>query len=123
MIFYLCGNLGNLRKAEENPNFRFVKGSISDADFVMELFRKEKFDIVVNFAAETHVDRCIHNPGIFIRSNVVGTQVLLDAAKTYGVSRYHQVSTDEVYGDLPLNRPELFFTEETPLIPQVLIRL
>ncbi len=110
-----AGNLENLRKAEENPNFRFVKGSISDADFVMELFRKEKFDIVVNFAAETHVDRCIHDPGIFIRSNVVGTQVLLDAAKTYGVSRYHQVSTDEVYGDLPLNRPELFFTEETPL--------
>ena len=81
----------------------------------MDLFAKEKFDIVINFAAESHVDRSITDPGVFVRTNVMGTQVLLDASKEYGVKRYHQVSTDEVYGDLPLDRPDLFFTEETPL--------
>ena len=90
-------------------------GDIADREFIMELFAKEKFDVVCNFAAETHVDRSVNDPGVFVRSNVMGTQVLLDAAKEYGVTRYHQVSTDEVYGDLPLDRPDLMFTEETPI--------
>ena len=110
-----AGNLSTLKKAMENPNFRFVKGDISDREFVFNLFEEEKFDIVVNFAAESHVDRSIENPGIFLTTNVIGTQVLMDASRKYGVKRYHQVSTDEVYGDLPLDRPDLFFTEETPL--------
>ena len=100
---------------EDKPNYRFVHGDIADRDFIMKLFEKEKFDIVVNFAAESHVDRSVINPEIFIQTNVLGTQVLLDASKTYGIKRYHQVSTDEVYGDLPLNRTDLFFTEETPI--------
>jgi dTDP-glucose 4,6-dehydratase len=82
---------------------------------MMDLFEKERFDIVVNFAAESHVDRSITDPGIFVQTNIMGTRVLLDASKKYSVKRYHQVSTDEVYGDLPLDRPDLFFTEETPL--------
>lgn len=110
-----AGNLSTLKKALENPNFKFVKGDIADRDFVFNLFEEEKFDIVVNFAAESHVDRSIENPGIFLTTNVIGTQVLMDASRKYGVKRYHQVSTDEVYGDLPLDRPDLFFTEETPL--------
>lgn len=110
-----AGNLSTLKKAMENPNFRFVKGDISDREFVFNLFEEEKFDIVVNFAAESHVDRSIEDPGIFLKTNVIGTQVLMDASRKYGVKRYHQVSTDEVYGDLPLDRPDLFFTEETPL--------
>jgi len=93
----------------------FQKGDIADADFVGALFKKEKFDIVVNFAAESHVDNSIKNPEIFLKTNILGTQVLMDASKKFGVKRYHQVSTDEVYGDLPLDRPDLFFTEETPL--------
>lgn len=112
-----AGNLSNLKKAMENPNFRFVKGDIADRDFVFSLFKEEKFDIVVNFAAESHVDRSIEDPGIFLKTNVIGTQVLMDASREFGVKRYHQVSTDEVYGDLPLDRPDLFFTEETPLRP------
>ena len=95
--------------------YKFVKGDIADREFIMDLFEKEKFDIVVNFAAESHVDRSIENPSIFLKTNVEGTVVLLDAAKKYGVKHYHQVSTDEVYGDLPLDRPDLFFTETTPL--------
>lgn len=110
-----AGNLSTLKKAMENPNFRFVKGDIADREFVFNLFEEEKFDIVVNFAAESHVDRSIEDPGIFLTTNVIGTQVLMDASRKYGVKRYHQVSTDEVYGDLPLDRPDLFFTEETPL--------
>lgn len=110
-----AGNLSTLKKAMENPNFRFVKGDIADREFVFNLFEEEKFDIVVNFAAESHVDRSIEDPGIFLKTNVIGTQVLMDASRKYGVKRYHQVSTDEVYGDLPLDRPDLFFTEETPL--------
>lgn len=110
-----AGNLSTLKKAMENPNFKFVKGDIADRDFVFNLFKEEKFDVVVNFAAESHVDRSIEDPGIFLRTNVIGTQVLMDASREYGVKRYHQVSTDEVYGDLPLDRPDLFFTEETPL--------
>lgn len=110
-----AGNLETLKPVEDKPNYRFVKGDIADRPFVMELFEKEKFDVVVNFAAESHVDRSITDPGIFVRTNVMGTTVLLDASRTFGVKRYHQVSTDEVYGDLPLDRPDLFFTEETPL--------
>ncbi len=111
-----AGNLKSLDKALENPNFKFVKGSISDKDLVDKLFDEEHFDIVVNFAAESHVDRSIENPFIFLETNVMGTACLLEASKKYGVKRYHQVSTDEVYGDLPLDRPDLFFTEDLPLI-------
>ena len=110
-----AGNLETLKPVEDKPNYKFVKGDIADEPFMMDLFEKEGFDIVVNFAAETHVDRSIVDPGIFVHSNVMGVRVLLDASRKYGVKRYHQVSTDEVYGDLPLDRPDLFFTEETPL--------
>jgi dTDP-glucose 4,6-dehydratase len=110
-----AGNLETLKDIEFKKNYSFVKGDIADRPFIYELFDKERFDVVVNFAAESHVDRSITNPDIFIKTNVMGTQVLLDASKKYGVKRYHQVSTDEVYGDLPLDRLDLFFTEETPL--------
>ena len=110
-----AGNLETLKPVEGKPNYKFVRGDIADRPFIMDLFEKERFDVVVNFAAESHVDRSITDPGIFVRTNVMGTQVLLDASKEYGVKRYHQVSTDEVYGDLPLDRPDLFFTEETPI--------
>lgn len=110
-----AGNLKNLSSALTRKNFRFVKGSISDRELVDALFDKEKFDIAVNFAAESHVDRSIENPFIFLETNIMGTAALLDASKKYGVKRFHQVSTDEVYGDLPLDRPDLFFTEETPI--------
>ena len=110
-----AGNLETLKKAMENPNFRFFKGDITDRKAVYGLFEEEKFDAVVNFAAESHVDRSIEEPEIFLKTNILGTQVLLDAARKYGNIRYHQVSTDEVYGDLPLDRPDLYFTEETPI--------
>ncbi|MBQ4062410.1 MAG: dTDP-glucose 4,6-dehydratase [Christensenellaceae bacterium] len=110
-----AGNLETLKPVEDNPNYKFVKGDIADRSFVYALFEEENFDVVVNFAAESHVDRSITDPEIFLRTNVMGTQVLLDATKKYGVKRYHQVSTDEVYGDLPLDRPDLFFTENTPI--------
>ena len=110
-----AGNLETLKEAMANPNFRFVKGDITDRKAVYSLFEEEKFDFVVNFAAESHVDRSIDEPEVFLKTNILGTQVLLDAAKKFGNIRYHQVSTDEVYGDLPLNRPDLFFTEETPI--------
>jgi len=110
-----AGNLETLKGVENKANYKFYRGDIADREFIMNLFDKERFDIVVNFAAESHVDRSIKDPGIFVRTNVMGTQVLLDASKEYKVKRYHQVSTDEVYGDLPLDRPDLFFTEETPL--------
>ncbi len=110
-----AGNLETLKPVEDKPNYHFVKGDIADEPFIMNLFEKEQFDIVVNFAAESHVDRSITDPGIFVQTNVMGTRVLLDASKKYGVKRYHQVSTDEVYGDLPLDRPDLYFTEETPI--------
>ena len=110
-----AGNLKTLDKALRNPNFKFVKGDIADRDMVFSLFEEECFDIVVNFAAESHVDRSIEDPGIFLKTNILGTQTLMDASRKYGVKRYHQVSTDEVYGDLPLDRPDLFFTEETPI--------
>ena len=97
------------------PNFRFVKGDIRDRAFIDTLFENEKFDVVVNFAAESHVDRSIENPEIFLETNIMGVQVLMDACRKYSVKRYHQVSTDEVYGDLPLDRPDLLFHEDTPL--------
>ena len=110
-----AGNLETLKPVEDKPNYKFVKGDIADREFIMDLFEKEKFDIVVNFAAESHVDRSIENPEVFLDTNIKGTAVLMDACRKYGIKRYHQVSTDEVYGDLPLDRPDLFFTEETPI--------
>ena len=110
-----AGNLETLESAMKNPNFRFVKLDITDREGVEKLFESERPDSVVNFAAESHVDRSIENPGVFISTNVLGTGVLLDASRKYKVGRYHQVSTDEVYGDLPLDRPDLFFSETTPL--------
>ena len=110
-----AGNLETLEIALKNPKFKFVKGDIADRKFVYDLFEKEKPDIIVNFAAESHVDRSIENPEIFLQTNVIGTSVLMDACRKYGIKRYHQVSTDEVYGDLPLDRPDLFFIETTPL--------
>lgn len=110
-----AGNLETLEVAMKNPKFKFVKGDIADRAFVDELFASEKPDVVVNFAAESHVDRSIENPEIFLQTNVIGTSVLMDACRKYGNIRYHQVSTDEVYGDLPLDRPDLCFTETTPL--------
>lgn len=110
-----AGNLETLEDAFKNPNFKFVKADIADRAAVFELFENEKPDIVVNFAAESHVDRSIENPEIFLQTNIMGTQVLMDACREYGITRYHQVSTDEVYGDLPLDRPDLFFTESTPI--------
>lgn len=110
-----AGNLETLASVMEHPCFRFVRGDIADRKTVYALFEEEKPDIVVNFAAESHVDRSIENPGVFLETNVMGTQVLLDACRKYRIRRFHQVSTDEVYGDLPLDRPDLLFTEQTPL--------
>lgn len=110
-----AGNLSTLESVMEKPNFRFVKGDICDRNLVFDLFQAEHPEIVVNFAAETHVDRSIDGPGVFLQTNLFGTATLLDACREFGVGRYHQVSTDEVYGDLPLDRPDLFFTENTPL--------
>lgn len=110
-----AGNLETLKPVEDQPNYKFIKGDIADRTFIFDLFEKEKPDMVVNFAAESHVDRSITDPESFVRSNVIGTTTLLDACKEFGIKRYHQVSTDEVYGDLPLDRPDLYFTEETPL--------
>lgn len=111
-----AGNLKSLDGVKDNPNFKFVKGSIADKELVNSLFEEEKFDVVVNFAAESHVDRSIENPFIFLETNVIGTACLLNASKNFGVKKFHQVSTDEVYGDLPLDRPDLFFTESMNLI-------
>lgn len=110
-----AGNYETVIPALENPNFRFVKGDITDREQVARLFQAEKPDVVVNFAAESHVDRSIVNPDVFLKTNILGTSVLMDACREFGILRYHQVSTDEVYGDLPLDRPDLFFTEETPI--------
>ena len=110
-----AGNLSTLAPVMKNPNFRFVKLDICDREGVYRLFEEEKPDIVANFAAESHVDRSIEDPQIFLQTNILGAQVLLDACRKYGITRYHQVSTDEVYGDLPLDRPDLLFTEQTPI--------
>lgn len=110
-----AGNMETLEPVMNNPHFKFYKADIADRNAVYEIFEKEKPNIIVNFAAESHVDRSIDNPSIFLQTNVLGTGVLMDACRKYGIERYHQVSTDEVYGDLPLDRPDLFFTETTPL--------
>lgn len=110
-----AGNLATLESVMDKPGFRFIRADIANREAVYGIFETEKPEVVVNFAAESHVDRSIEAPGIFLQTNVMGTQVLLDACRKYGVERYHQVSTDEVYGDLPLDRPDLFFTEKTPL--------
>lgn len=110
-----AGNYNNIKSLEKCKNYKFVKGDIRDINFVDELFKKEKFDYVINFAAESHVDNSIKNPNIFADTNIIGTMVLLNASKKYEIKRYHQVSTDEVYGDLPLDRPDLLFTEKSPI--------
>ena len=110
-----AGNLSTLKKVMHHANFRFVKADICDRQAVYQLFEEERPDIIVNFAAESHVDRSIENPDLFLQTNIMGTATLMDACLKYGIQRYHQVSTDEVYGDLPLDKPDLFFTEETPL--------
>ena len=110
-----AGNLSTLTKALDNPNFKFYKTNICDCEDVYKIFEEVKPDIVVNFAAESHVDRSIDNPGIFLKTNIIGTATMMDACRKFSVTRFHQVSTDEVYGDLPIDRPDLFFTEETPI--------
>ena len=110
-----AGNYNNIKDLENKNNYKFVYGSITDRDFVYDLFSKENFDCVINFAAESHVDNSIKDPEIFLRTNIIGTEVLMDACLKYNVKRYHQVSTDEVYGDLPLDRPDLLFREDTPI--------
>ncbi len=120
--FFVCldaltyaGNYHNIEILDKLENYRFVKGDITNRALVEQLFEKEKFDVVINFAAESHVDHSIQNPSIFLTTNIIGTEVLMDACLKYGIQRYHQVSTDEVYGDLPLDRPDLLFTETTPI--------
>lgn len=110
-----AGNMETLEPVMERANFKFIKCDVADRKSIQNIFEKNKFDIVVNFAAESHVDRSIEEPEVFLRTNIMGTQVLMDACRKYGVKRFHQVGTDEVYGDLPLDRPDLFFTEDMPL--------
>ena len=110
-----AGNYNNIVSLEGKKNYKFVKGDIRDKDFIESLFEQEKFDVVINFAAESHVDNSIKNPNIFADTNILGTLTLMNACNKYGIKRYHQVSTDEVYGDLPLDRPDLLFTESTPV--------
>ncbi len=110
-----AGNMETLEPIMDKRNFKFVHENICNREAVFKLFEQEHFDYVINFAAESHVDRSIENPEIFLKTNILGTQVLMDACRKYGIKRYHQVSTDEVYGDLPLDRPDLFFTEDTPI--------
>ena len=110
-----AGSLETLEPVMNKDNFKFYKGDIADREFVYKLFEEEKPDVIINFAAESHVDRSVTDPAVFLQTNFMGTGVLLDACREYGIGRFHQVSTDEVYGDLPLDRPDLFFTEETPL--------
>lgn len=110
-----AGNLSTLEDAMKNPAFSFKKVDITDRTTIFELFEEVKPDIVVNFAAESHVDRSIENPGLFLNTNIFGVQVLLDACRAFGVKRFHQVSTDEVYGDLPLDRSDLLFSETNPI--------
>jgi dTDP-glucose 4,6-dehydratase len=110
-----AGSIETLESVMDKDNFKFVKGDIADRDLVYKLFEEEKPDVIINFAAESHVDRSVTDPAVFLQTNIMGTAVLLDACREYGITRFHQVSTDEVYGDLPLDRPDLFFTEETPI--------
>ena len=110
-----AGNLETLEPLEGKKNYRFIKGDIADRTFIFDLFRKEKPDRVINFAAESHVDRSLKDPELFLRTNVMGTVCLMDACREFGIERFHQVSTDEVYGDLPIERTDLFFNEENPI--------
>ncbi len=110
-----AANPSTIKEELKNPNYVFYKEDIRNRDGIFAIFEKEKPNVVVNFAAESHVDRSIENPGIFLETNILGTQVLMDACRKYGIERYHQVGTDEVYGDLPLDRPDLFFHEDTPI--------
>lgn len=110
-----AANIHTLNQAMESPNFVFYKEDIRNREGIFKIFEKENPDIVVNFAAESHVDRSIENPGVFLETNIIGTQIMMDACRKYGVERFHQVGTDEVYGDLPLDRPDLFFHEDTPI--------
>ncbi len=110
-----AANIHTLRDAMENPNFTFYREDIRNRNGIFEIFEREHPDIVVNFAAESHVDRSIENPAIFLETNILGTAVMMDACRHFGVQRFHQVGTDEVYGDLPLDRPDLFFHEDTPI--------
>lgn len=110
-----AGNMETLEPIINNSNFKFVHENICNREAIFKLFEEERFDYVINFAAESHVDRSIENPEVFLKTNILGTQVLMDACRKYGIKRYHQVSTDEVYGDLPLDRKDLFFTEDTPI--------
>ena len=110
-----AGNLSTLEPVLNDSRFRFVKEDICNREAVYDLFEQEHPDVVVNFAAESHVDRSILDPETFLKTNIIGTSVLMDACRKYGIRRFHQVSTDEVYGDLPLDRPDLLFTEKTPL--------
>lgn len=112
-----AGNYNNIKELENKKNFKFVLGDITNREFVDKLFNEEHFDYVVNFAAESHVDNSIKNPSIFLTTNILGTQNLMESCRKYGIKRYHQVSTDEVYGDLPLDRPDLLFDENTPIKP------
>ncbi len=114
-VLTYAGNYNNIKDLESRSNYKFVKGDITDRDFIYDLFKKENFDVVINFAAESHVDNSIKNPSIFLKTNIIGTSVLMDACLKYGIKRYHQISTDEVYGDLPLDRVDLKFHEDTPL--------
>lgn len=110
-----AANPSTIKEELKNPNYAFYKTDIRDRDGVNSIFEQERPDVVVNFAAESHVDRSIENPGIFLETNILGTQVLMDACRKFGIERFHQVGTDEVYGDLPLDRPDLFFHEDTPI--------
>lgn len=110
-----AGNMSTLEKATKDKNFKFYKTDICDREEICKIFKREKPNVVVNFAAESHVDRSIENPEVFLQTNILGTQVMMDVCRKYGVERFHQVSTDEVYGDLPLDRPDLLFTETTPI--------
>ena len=110
-----AANIHTLNDAMKNSNLVFYKEDIRNREGIYSIFEKEKPDIVVNFAAESHVDRSIENPAIFLETNIIGTSVLMDACRKYGIARFHQVGTDEVYGDLPLDRPDLFFHEDTPI--------
>ncbi|MBE6140837.1 MAG: dTDP-glucose 4,6-dehydratase [Firmicutes bacterium] len=110
-----AGNYNNIKSLENLDNYKFVYGDITDSSFVDKLFKEENFDYVVNFAAESHVDNSIKNPEIFLKTNILGVQTLMDACRKYGIKRYHQISTDEVYGDLPLERKDLLFKETNPI--------
>lgn len=110
-----AGNLETLAPVMEEDHFTFVRCDITDREGVRKVFEEHHPDVVVNFAAESHVDRSIEDPGVFLHTNILGTQVLMDACREFGIQRFHQVGTDEVYGDLPLDRPDLFFTEDLPL--------